>query len=277
MHAKRTSKPSANRRASKSSPAGPQVRLHKAMADAGVGSRRACEKMIEEAMVSVNGKIVTDLPIFVDPQTDRIEVSGRPVARPGRGPRRVYLMVNKPRNVICTNRDPQGRSRVVDLVPHTERLFCVGRLDGDSTGLVLLTNDGELCERLTHPRYEIPKTYRVTVRGKLEPEDVAKLQRGIFLADRRKGGKMRAQAERVQQLKTDRDRTELEITLREGKNREIRRMLVRLGHPVKKLRRIALGPLKLKGVASGQWRALTQAEVRSLRRAAGAARKQIDR
>lgn len=247
------------------------------MADAGVGSRRACEKLIEEGAVSVNGKIVTELPIFVDPQVDRIEVSGRPIARAGGRPRRVYLMVNKPRNVICTNRDPQGRSRVIDLVPHSERLFCVGRLDGDSTGLVLLSNDGQLCERLTHPRYEIPKTYRVTVRGKLEAEDVAKLERGIYLADRRKGGGARAQAERVELLKTDRDRTELQITLREGKNREIRRMLVRLGHPVKKLRRIALGPLRLKGVASGQWRALSQSEVRALRRAARAGEKQVER
>lgn len=260
MRQQHTSEPADLRDASRG------VRLQKAMAEAGVGSRRACEQMVEEGRVTVNGTLVTDLPAWVDPQADQIEVDGRAIAR-RRKPGRLYLMVNKPRNVICTNRDPEGRKRVVELVPHRERLFCVGRLDADSTGLVLLTNDGSFTEKLTHPRHEVAKTYHVTVKGELDAEAVEKLTAGIVLADRA-GGAARAKASGVTVKTRDRERTVLEITLREGRNREIRRMLARLGYPVKKLRRIAIGSVKLKGVASGQWRELTRGEVAALRKAA---------
>lgn len=243
------------------------VRLHKAMADAGVGSRRACEKLIAEGRVTVNGDLVTEMPAWVDPDADRVEVDGRGIAR-RRRPGRLYLMVNKPRNVICTNHDPEGRKRVVDLAPHRERLFCVGRLDAESTGMVILTNDGALTEKLTHPRHEVPKTYQVTVKGELTPEAVEKLTRGVVLADR-EGGAARAKAASVEVKRRDRDSTVLQITLREGRNREIRRMMARLGYRVKKLRRIAIGPVALKGVGSGQWRELSRGEVAALRKAAG--------
>ncbi len=245
------------------------VRLQKAMADAGVGSRRTCEQLIDDGRVAVNGCPVTELPVWVDPAEDKITVDGRLVPRQKRRRSHTYLMVHKPRGVICTNHDPEGRKRVIDLVPHAERLFCVGRLDADSTGLVLLTNDGELTQQLTHPSHEVPKTYHVTIKGRLEGEDVDKLTEGIYLADPA-GRTARARASLVKVLDRHHDRSRLEITLREGRNREIRRMLVRLGHPVKKLKRIAIADLPLKGVAPGQWRPLTRPEIAKLRAAAKA-------
>lgn len=245
------------------------VRLHKALADAGVGSRRACEQLIAEQRVAVNGQTVVQMPVWVDPAADRIEVDGRAIRV--KAPRRrplVYLMLNKPRSVLCTNSDPEGRRTVLDLLPHKDRLFCVGRLDNDSSGLVLMTNDGELANRLTHPRYEIPKTYRVSIRGRLEDDQIAKLQRGVYLADKQGGRAVKAKAAAVEIVKRDRERTSLRITLREGRNREIRRMMARLGHHVHRLRREAIGPLRLKGVAVGEWRELTRIEIQALRRAA---------
>ncbi|MBI1367562.1 MAG: pseudouridine synthase [Planctomycetes bacterium] len=249
------------------------VRLHKALADAGVGSRRACEAMIDERRVTVNGRVIDFKPVFVDPNEDKITIDGVPLAKPRRASH-LYLMINKPSGVICTNSDELGRRRIVDLVPHDKRLFCVGRLDADSTGLVLLTDDGDLANHLTHPRYEIAKTYEVTINGLLEADQVEKLRRGIHLADRT-GQTVKASAESIDVKARDRERTRLTITLREGRNREIRRMLARLGFKVKRLKRTALGPLNLKGVAVGGWRALTNIEVNMLRRVAKAAEKRL--
>ncbi|MDH3583157.1 MAG: rRNA pseudouridine synthase [Phycisphaerae bacterium] len=246
-------------------------RLHKALADLGAGSRRACERLIEEGRVAVNGAIIDTSPAWVDPTADRIEVDGHCLTRRGSRAGRTYLMVNKPRAVICTNADPEGRRRIIDLVPHTQRLFCVGRLDADSSGLVLLTDDGDLAHRLTHPSFGVDKTYEVTIKGALTPEQIEKLQRGILLTDRRSPGATRVARSRaagVEIVRRDREKTSLRITLREGRNREIRRMLARQGHRVNRLRRIGIGPLKLKGVASGQWRALTRPELSAIRAAA---------
>ncbi len=251
------------------------TRIQKALADAGVGSRRACEQMIADGLVTVNGQTVTELPAWVNLDEDRIVVDHRVISSGGgraSGGRRsrLYLMVYKPRGVISTNSDPQGRKRVIDLVPHKDRLYCVGRLDAESSGLVLLTNDGDLCNRLTHPSFGVPKTYLVTIKGRLDEDDIEKLRKGIYLAERRTGGAVKAKAANVVVKTRDVDRSVVEITLREGRNREIRRMLVRLGHPVKRLRRIAIGPVKLKGLASGHWRELTRVEVNALRKAAPA-------
>ena len=233
------------------------------MNEVGVGSRRHCEALIADGRVAVNGQPVVALPAWVDPSADRITVDDRPISRPRRG-RMLYLMVYKPRGVICTNHDPEGRRRIIDLVPQDAHLFCVGRLDAESNGLVLLTNDGELANQLTHPRYEVPKTYRVTVRGSVDDEAIERLQRGLFLADR-SGGAVKTKTSSVRLLRRDRERSRLEITLREGRNREIRRMLARFGYPVKRLTRIAIGSVRLKGLASGQWRELTRAELGALR------------
>ncbi|MCK4872642.1 MAG: rRNA pseudouridine synthase [Phycisphaerales bacterium] len=247
-------------------------RLQKVLARAGVGSRRECETLIESGVVSVNGHVLVELPVWVDPAHDRITVSGRPI-RPSE--QHVYIMLNKPKETISTNDDPAGRRRAIDLIDHPDRprLFPVGRLDKDTTGLLLLTNDGELANHLTHPRYGVHKTYHALVRGDLNEEAVADLERGIFLAERRKGGARRAKAVRFKLLRRDRGKTLIEVTLREGRNRQVRRMMLRVGCPVKKLRRIRLGPLALKGLAVGQWRELTSREVRALRRAADAGEK----
>lgn len=248
-------------------------RIQKVMAEAGVGSRRACEELIEDGQVTVNGHLVTALPAFVDPQRDTIKVGTRKIntAAPP-----VYVMLNKPRNVVCTNSDPEGRKRAIDLVRHPSRvrLYPVGRLDMDSTGLVLLTNDGELANRLTHPRHGVHKTYEVTVKGALTPDDVKRIERGVFLPEHKRGrgtkktgSKTRGSTLRI--MHRDRDRTHLLLDLREGRNRQIRRIMARLGYPVKKLRRIQMGSLKLKDLQPGQWRELLPPEIAALRKAAG--------
>ncbi len=241
-------------------------RLQRILADAGYGSRRACEELIESGVVRVNGEFVETLPAWVNPDEDRIEISGKPLRRPER---HVYILLFKPRGVVSTNSDPEGRPRAIDLVKHPQkpRLFPVGRLDLDSSGLLFLTNDGELANRLTHPRYEVHKGYEVTVGGSLTDEEVSKLEGGLFLHDREGDGK-RTSESHLKILKRDRERTKLYMELREGRNRQVRRMLLRVGHPVKKLRRVRMGPLELKGLAVGEWRELTARELSMLRKAA---------
>ena len=255
------------------------VRIQRFMADAGVASRRACEALIEEGRVTINGERVTELPLFVVPGTDRIEVDGEPMRlhfdtdRPVE--RLIYVMLHKPRQTVTTVFDPDGRRTVVDLVEHPSgaRLFPVGRLDYDTMGLVLMTNDGELANRLTHPRYGVHKTYRAIVKGRIEDEHIAELERGVFLAERREGrtvGAKRTAHVQMKIVKRDATRTLLELTLEEGRNRQVRRMLAKVGHPVKKLTRVGMGPLKLTKVALGEWRELTRDEIRALRAAANA-------
>ncbi len=247
------------------------IRLQKVLAEAGIGSRRACEEIIKSGEVKVNGEIVDSLPAWVDPQRDQISVRGKNIKR---NEPHVYVMLFKPRGVVCSNDDPSGRERAIDLVKHPSRvrLYPVGRLDVESSGLLLLTNDGELANRITHPRYGIHKIYEITVSGSLDEPAVRKLERGIFLSDHRtshghKPGRKTAQS-RLHLLKQDRNRTRLRMELREGRNRQIRRMMADVGHRVKKLRRIQMGPLKLKSLRPGQWRELLPQELQALRRAA---------
>ena len=245
-------------------------RLQRVLSQAGVASRRACEALIEEGRVEVNGRVVTRLPVFVDVSSDRIRVDGKVVAAPDR---KLYVMLNKPARTVTTARDEPGLDRrtVVDLVDHPSgiRLFPVGRLDFETMGLLLLTNDGEMANALTHPRYGLAKTYRAVVRGRLADEDIESIERGIYLADRKEGrstGASRTARVQVEIIRRDRDRTTLQITLKEGRNRQVRRMLASIGYPIKKLERVAIGPLRLKGVARGAWRELSRDELRSLRR-----------
>ncbi len=241
-------------------------RLHKVLAECGVASRRACERLIAEGAVEVNGIPVTRLPAWVDPVHDEIRVNGRRIRPPQR---HVYVMLFKPRGVVCTNADEQGRRRAVDLVRHPSgaRLFAVGRLDVDSSGLLLMTNDGEFANRLTHPRYHLSKVYDVTVRGEVSRKTIERLERGLWLGDRR-GSADRTHHARLKVTKRDRERTRLRMELHEGRNRQIRRMMARVGHPVKRLRRVQIGPLKLKGLRVGEWREPTPAEMSALKRAA---------
>jgi pseudouridine synthase len=268
-------------------PDGQSVRLQKAMADAGVAARRDCEQLILAGRVRVNGQPVDSLPCFIDPARDVVELDGvaldLPVtANPARtvvSKPNIYVLVNKPKGVITTTRDPEGRRSVLDLLPpalrQEQRLFPVGRLDADSTGLLLLTNDGDLAFQLTHPKFGVPKEYRVTCRGLATEEQLHTLRKGLYLitpaADGSKTTK-RASMEAVRILKrqVDRargDRTLLSIKLREGQNREIRRLLARVGLKVKELERVAIGPLRLAGLKPGASKLLGKREIAQLREA----------
>lgn len=236
---------------------GPQ-RLNKVLAAAGLGSRREVEELIVQGRVEVNRDVVTNLACKVDPRVDKIRVDGQPI----RVKRPVYYALNKPKGVLSTNYDPSGRPRVIDFVPEKERVFSVGRLDQHSEGLILLTNDGALAQRLAHPRFGVQKTYFVTVAGEISHEDLERLKKGVYLAEgiaRIDGAKIRAKKKTY---------TELEIVLSEGKNREIRRLLARAGHKVMVLRRIAIGPLRLGKLPVGAVRPLTHDEVSALYAAA---------
>ena len=233
-------------------------RLQKVMASAGVASRRQCEELILEGVVRVNGRVVDELPAFVDPDVDLVTVGGKRLKEP----QRVYFLLNKPKGVICTSRDPQGRPQATDLVPATARIFCVGRLDADITGLIILTNDAELANLLTHPKYKVPKTYVVRVAGHVDSKATAKLRKGIWLAE----GKT-AQAF-VKVLRGGHQESLLEVTIRQGLNRQVRRMLAKVGLSVKSLRRTRIGPLKLQKLGPGRYRHLTKGEVTALKRAA---------
>jgi 23S rRNA pseudouridine2605 synthase len=232
------------------------VRLQKAMASAGVGSRRHCEELITSGRVDVDGKTVTALGTKVLPD-QQVRVDGVALAKS----QHVYYLVYKPVGVVSTNSDPAGRPRVLDLLPPmNERLFTVGRLDMSSEGLILLTNDGELANRLAHPRYEIEKTYLAVVAGALEPDSLETLRRGVHLAE----GFARVDGVRVK--KVQKNGTLLEIVLSEGKNREIRRVLAKVGHKVLQLKRVAIAGLKLADMTPGEYRRLAPAEVRALRK-----------
>jgi pseudouridine synthase len=233
-------------------------RLQKVMAAAGVASRRECEELILAGVVRVNGKVVDEIPAFVDPETDVIKVDGKRLKQT----QKVYFMLNKPRGVLCTNRDPQGRRKAIDLVPCSERVFCIGRLDADTTGMIVLTNDSELTNRLTHPRHKVPKTYLAKVKGHVDAPMVEKLKKGIWLAEGKTGKAS------VKVLKAGRDESLVEITISQGLNRQVRRMLARVGLPVKGLKRVRIGGLELGHLSSGRHRPLSKAEVSLLSRGA---------
>jgi 23S rRNA pseudouridine2605 synthase len=233
-----------------------EQRLQKVLAAAGVDSRRKCEELILSGVVRVNRKVVDELPVFVDPQKDVITVNGRKI----HAAQKVYFLLNKPKGVICTNSDPQGRRKAIDYVHTNERIFCVGRLDADTTGLIILTNDNELANRLTHPRYGLAKTYFVKVKGEIIAGQIEKLKKGIWLAEGKTG---RAS---VKVLKRGHKESMLEVTIRQGLNRQVRRMLAKVGLPVKALTRIRIGKLTARGLGSGKFRMLTRAEVTYLKK-----------
>jgi pseudouridine synthase len=242
--------------------------LQKVLAELGVASRRACETLIEEGAVRVNGHPVTTLPAWVDPKNDTIEVNGKIIRRTQKP---VYVMLFKPRGTECTSGEVPGRRRAIDLVKHPsrERLFAVGRLDVESSGLLLMTNDGEFANRVTHPSHGVHKVYEVSVEGSIEDKTLQRLRNGLTLHDPSRDRRVRTTESSIKVVKRDRDRTRLIIELHEGRNRQIRRMLARVGHPVRRLRRIQLGPLKLKGLRAGQWRDLLPQELKAVKRAAG--------
>jgi pseudouridine synthase len=239
-------------------------RLHKVLAHAGVASRRAAERMIRERRIRVNGALVVELGTQVDPSRDRIEVDGRPLARGETAHH--YVALNKPLGVVSTAHDPEGRPTVVDLVHAQRRLYPVGRLDIDSEGLVLLTDDGELTFRLTHARFGIEKEYHVVVTcaSNMDERVVQQLRSGIDLDD----GPARAAGASVLRSSAHGGAV-LRVVLLEGRQRQVRRMLGALGCGVERLQRIRMGPLLLGGLAPGEHRWLRQREVEALRAAVG--------
>jgi 23S rRNA pseudouridine2605 synthase len=226
-------------------------RLQKVLASAGFGSRRQCEELIEQGRVEVDGSIAK-LGSSVDPLQSEIKVDGQRLksAKP------VYLALFKPKGFLCTDYDQQGRAKAIELIPKSfGRLFLIGRLDRDSEGLILLTNDGALSERLTHPKYGVPKVYRVLVAGELNEDGIKQLREGVYLAEGF------AKVAHILIKGRHKQSTILEMTLTEGMNREVRRLLARIGHKVLSLIRIAVGPVKLGTLAPGEWRQLTRQEV----------------
>jgi pseudouridine synthase len=234
------------------------VRLAKFLAHAGVASRRHAERLVTGGRVRVEGRVVTD-PARDVSEGDRVEVDGAAVASQPLE----YFLVHKPEGVVSTAHDPEGRPKVTDLVESPARLYPVGRLDVDSTGLVLLTNDGELANRLMHPRYEVPRTYRARVSGTPSKRALQRLRRGVELDD----GPTHPAAVEVE--KSSGRETVLEITIHEGRNRIVRRMLEAVEYPVRALERVAFGPVRLGRLRPGDARRLRPQEVEALRRAAG--------
>jgi 23S rRNA pseudouridine2605 synthase len=235
-------------------------RLHKFLSRAGLASRRKCEELIAAGRVRVNGEIVSLPGSKVDPEHDRVEVDGQPVALPKR---QVYWLLNKPAGYVSTVHDPQGRPTVVDLLHQDQRLYPVGRLDQDSEGLLLLTDDGELTQRLTHPSYEHEKEYEVLVEGRPTRDTLQRLRAGVEMEDG-----LTCAAD-VSVMRTAAEGTWLRFVMHEGRKRQLRRMCDAVGHPVQRLIRVRMGPLALGDLPPGQHRPLTAQERTQLRRAVG--------
>jgi pseudouridine synthase len=231
-----------------------EERLQKILSRAGFASRRGAEKVIVEGRLTVNGRVVKELGTKADAEKDDIRVDGvrvRPPAPP------VYIALFKPKGVVTTRHDPQGRPTVMDLVPRVAGLFPVGRLDVTTEGLLLLTNDGAFAERVSHPRFEVPRVYHAKVHRVPDRETLERLRRGVKVEGERMA------VDRVRILEQDQN-SWVEVTLHEGKHHEVKRLFDAVGHPVSKLKRVALGALTLRGLKPGQFRALTPHEVRAL-------------
>jgi pseudouridine synthase len=234
------------------------MRLNRYLAACGVASRRKAEALIEEGRVTLNGARVTELATFVNPGRDEVAVDGEPVSPPAKT---TWILLHKPEGVVTTVLDPQRRPTVLSLVPEKPRVFPVGRLDRDTSGALLLTNDGVLAHQLLHPRYHVEKEYEVVVEGRVEGRALRSLRRGVHLE-----GETRPTAPAaVRVLSHGPPYTRLRMTLREGRNRQVRRMLEAVGHPVLQLRRVRIGPVLLGDLPVGTWRPLTEEEIRELR------------
>ncbi|MBN1974304.1 MAG: rRNA pseudouridine synthase [Sedimentisphaerales bacterium] len=233
-----------------------EQRLQKILAAAGIDSRRKCEELILEGAVEVNNKTVDRLPAFADPEKDVIKVNGRKI----HFEQKEYFLLNKPKGVICTNSDPEGRRKAIDLVPIDKRIFCVGRLDAETTGIIILTNDSELSNKLTHPKFGLSKTYVAGIKGEISAAQVEKLKKGVWLAEGKTG---RAS---VKVIRHGHQESIIEISIKQGLNRQVRRTLAGVGLPVKSLRRTKIGRITDRGLGIGQFRKLTAAEIAYLKK-----------
>ncbi len=233
------------------------MRLQKLIADAGIASRRHAEELIRDGRVAVNGTVVREMGVQVDAARDQVRVNGKLVRAASE---HTYLMLHKPRGVLTTVSDPEGRRTIMQLLPRDKRLYPVGRLDLNSEGLILLTDDGALANHLTHPRYEHEKEYRVLVEGRVANDAIQKLSAGVELDD---GKTAPARVDYLELIAGD---TWLRIVLHEGRKRQIRRMVEAVGHRVRRLVRVRMGPLRLGDLPVGEWRALSPRELTELKR-----------
>lgn len=234
------------------------VRLHKLLSEAGVASRRGGEDLIRAGKVSVNGQVIRELGFKADPASDKIKVEGKPI--PQLAPK-VYYLLYKPRGVITSLHDPEGRSTIKDLIPRIKvKVFPVGRLDYDAEGLLVLTNDGDLTERLSHPRYGVARTYLVKVKGILTAQEMKRIEKGVKLADGM------SPAMKITPLRKLQKNSWLKVTLHEGRNRVVKRTFEAINHPVVQLKRIGFASLTLEGLGPGDYRPLLPEEIERLRR-----------
>ncbi len=238
-----------------------KIRIQKIIAEAGYASRREAEKLIEEGRVTVNGKIAK-LGDKADPEVDHIKIDGKLLKKTKKD--YVYIILNKPKKVMCTTSDPEGRETIMDLIKGLKkRAWPVGRLDYHSEGLVLITNDGELSLRLTHPKYKVEKVYEVKVKDLPDEKKIEKLRKGIWLED---GKTLPCE---ITFIKKTKENSWFRVVLREGKKRQIRRMFHAIGHDVMKLKRVAIGPIKLGKLPSGAYRSLDEKEIIALKKSVG--------
>lgn len=236
-------------------------RLQKVMAECGVASRRKCEEIIKNGLVKVNGHSITELGFKVDKLSDKIEVNGKKISNQQE---KIYVMLNKPVGCITTAKDQFDRPTVLDLVGDIkERIFPVGRLDYDTEGLLILTNDGELTYTITHPKHNINKTYRAVVKGKVDKSTILTFEKGIIIDN------YQTKPSKLEILKYTKNSTLINITIHEGRNRQVRKMCSAVNHPVEKLKRISIGKIKLGNLKTGQWRFLTNDEIDYLFKAGG--------
>lgn len=237
------------------------MRIAKYLAHNGIASRRQCEALIKAGQVKVNGTTITALGTQVDPSADKIELSGKIIknSQPA-----VYLLLNKPPGYICSAYDPQGRPTVLDLIKdRSERIYPVGRLDYDTSGLIILSNDGEFTNLMIHPRYKMKKTYEAWVQGRIQDKELQPLRRGLMLED----GPTAPAAVRL--LRQEANKSLIEIVIHEGRKRQVKRMCAAIGHPVLELKRTRLGSLSLDGLEEGHYRHLSDTEIENLKNSVG--------
>lgn len=231
------------------------MRLNKFLSNSGVASRRKCEQLILNGLVCVNGKQVTELGTIINEKKDKITVEGKPINLPSSF---VYIKLNKPKGYACTASDEKGRKTIYDLINCEERLFSIGRLDYDTEGLIILTNDGDFANKVAHPKYNIEKEYKVTVEGEVKESELAVMRNGVVIEGER------MPSARVEWLSYQNGFTKLSVVIDEGKNRQVRRMFEAIGKSIKLLKRVRIGGVKLGGLSRGEYRDLTEQELNLL-------------
>lgn len=231
------------------------MRLNKFLSNSGLASRRKCDEIIAEGKVIVNGKVVIELGYQINERKDKVIVEGKVIKLPSSF---VYIKLNKPKGYACTAHDEKGRKTIYDLIDCEERLFSVGRLDYDTEGLILLTNDGDFANCVAHPKYEMEKEYRVTCEGEIKESELAVMRKGVVVDGKR------MPSAKVEKLSFENGFTKLSVVINEGQNRQVRRMFEAIGHEIKLLKRVRIGNVRLGGLSRGEYRDLTQEELNSL-------------